>query len=66
LKPRVVEHDLVPNVVGMGLKDALFLLEEREMRVSVRGRGRVVSQSISPGARVTPNGNISLELKIEN
>ena len=66
LKPREMDNSLVPNVVGMGLKDALFLLEEREMRVSVRGRGRVASQSISPGSRITPNGSITLELRVEN
>jgi cell division protein FtsI (penicillin-binding protein 3) len=63
LKPREMDKNLVPNVVGMGLKDALYLLEERELRVSVRGRGRVISQSITPGTKVLPNGNIILEMR---
>ena len=57
---RAMDENLVPNVVGMGLRDALFLLEQRGMRVSVRGRGRVVSQSVAPGSRVAPNGSIAL------
>ena len=60
---RTMDKNLVPNVVDMGLKDALYLLEERGLRVSVRGRGRVVSQSVTPGSKVTPNGGIVLEMK---
>jgi cell division protein FtsI (penicillin-binding protein 3) len=62
LKKRAMDKNLVPNVVGMGLKDALYLLEERALRVSVRGRGRVVSQSITPGSRISVNGSIVLEM----
>jgi cell division protein FtsI (penicillin-binding protein 3) len=57
---RQMESDRVPNVIDMGLKDALFLLEERGLQVSVRGRGRVVSQSIAAGNRITPGGRITL------
>jgi cell division protein FtsI (penicillin-binding protein 3) len=62
LKPREMDKNLVPNVTGMGLKDALYLLEERGLRVSPRGRGRVVSQSVAAGSKVLPNGSIVLEL----
>ncbi len=62
LKKRTIDKSLVPNVVDMGLKDALYLLEERGLRVSVRGRGRVVSQSITAGSKVSPNGSITLEM----
>jgi len=60
LTQRTMDISLVPNVVDMGLKDALYLLEERGLRVSVRGRGRVISQSITPGNRISPNGSITL------
>jgi cell division protein FtsI (penicillin-binding protein 3) len=62
LKKRVMDRNLVPNVVDMGLKDALYLLEERGLRVSVRGRGRVVSQSLPPGSKVSPGGSIILKM----
>ncbi len=62
LKKRTIDKNLVPNVTDMGLKDALFLLEERGLRVSVRGRGRVISQSITPGSKASPGSIISLEM----
>jgi len=64
LKQRTMDKSLVPNVVDMGLKDALYLLEERGLRVSVRGRGRVISQSLTPGSKVSPNGSITLEMNM--
>ena len=63
LKKREMDKGLVPNVIGMGMKDALYLLEERGLKVAVRGRGRVVSQSVTAGSKVTPNGSIVLEMK---
>ncbi len=42
---------VVPNVVGMGLRDALYLMENRGCKVDVVGVGKVVRQSILPGTR---------------
>lgn len=53
---------LVPNVVGMGLKDALYLLEKTGMRVAVTGYGAVKNQSITPGQAAVPGGRIELTL----
>ena len=39
----------VPNVIGMGARDAVYLLEHRGIRVVLRGRGRVTEQSIPAG-----------------
>ena len=47
------DDQTMPNVVGMGLKDALFLLESRGLRVSFSGRGSVRYQSIAPGTRIS-------------
>ncbi len=50
---RPVEDKKVPNVIGMGLRDALFLLENKGLRVQFSGGyGKVVTQSITPGTRV--------------
>ena len=46
----------VPNVVGMTLKDAIFLLESRGLKVSFKGKGRVKYQNIPPG-KLTKNFN---------
>ena len=62
LKKREMDKSLVPNVVDMGLKDALYLLEERGLQVAVRGRGRVVSQSLTPGSKAIANSTISLDM----
>ena len=54
----------VPNVVGMGLIDALYLLENCGLVVDVVGHGKVVKQSISAGALVAKSGKrIKIELK---
>lgn len=55
--------NLVPNVRGMGLLDAMYILEKRGMVVKSEGYGTVVSQSIRPGTRSAPGGLIELKLK---
>jgi cell division protein FtsI (penicillin-binding protein 3) len=59
---RIVQQNLVPNVVDMGLRDAMFLLENAGLRVVVKGRGKVVGQSISPGVKVKQGETIILEM----
>ena len=48
---RNVSDKSVPSVVGMGLKDAIYLLENRGCRVKVSGVGKVRQQSLAPGTR---------------
>lgn len=57
-----VQEDVVPNVVGMGLRDALFLLENRGIQVSVVGVGKVKSQSVKPGRNAQSVPTITLVL----
>ncbi|UZD21077.1 penicillin-binding transpeptidase domain-containing protein [Algoriphagus halophytocola] len=52
----------VPDVSGMSLRDALFILENKGLKVNYSGKGRVKNQSISPGAELTPNATINLVL----
>ncbi len=52
----------VPNVVGMGLKDALFLLENRGLVVVVNGSGKVRSQSVEAGSEVIKGTKIQINL----
>ncbi|MCB0640070.1 MAG: transpeptidase family protein, partial [Phaeodactylibacter sp.] len=49
LNRRTIVRDRVPNVVGMGLRDALYILENMGLKVEVSGFGKVVRQSIIPG-----------------
>ena len=39
----------MPNVHGMGARDAVYLVESRGVKVRLVGRGKVVKQSIEPG-----------------
>ncbi|SFO17226.1 cell division protein FtsI (penicillin-binding protein 3) [Chitinophaga sp. YR627] len=52
----------VPDVTGMGLKDALYLLENAGMRVIVKGAGKVTNQSIPGGSLLERNQTIVIEL----
>ncbi len=55
---------LMPNVVGMPLRDAIYLIENNGMRVSYSGMGKVVRQSLPPGAKVIHGGTVNLELRL--
>jgi cell division protein FtsI (penicillin-binding protein 3) len=59
---RSVQDDVVPNVVGMGLKDALYLLENRRLKVKVVGVGKVKSQSVKAGKSIKSVQTITLVL----
>jgi len=62
MENRSIGTDKVPNVIGMGLRDALYALENRKLKVQVNGFGKVVSQSLPPGA--TAKGrNIRINLR---
>ncbi len=53
---------VTPNVVGMGLKDAVYLLENMGLKVTATGRGRVMNQSLVGGTTFNKNQNIALIL----
>lgn len=56
-------ENLVPDATGMGLRDALYLLENAGLKVQVKGKGRVIRQSIMPGTRIRKGDVIELELR---
>ncbi|GAB1360668.1 hypothetical protein MASR1M31_24910 [Porphyromonadaceae bacterium] len=62
LSPVKLIDNLIPNVVGMGAKDAVYLLESRGLRVGLSGRGKVTQQSITPGSRLSRGQYIALTL----
>ncbi len=62
LQQTETENAVVPNVSGMSLRDALYLLENKGLKVNFNGKGKVISQSISPGTLLTPNATIDLVL----
>ena len=64
ISQRDVTEGVVPNVVGMGLDDALYLLERSGLAVDVVGYGKVTKQSIAPKTLVAnTNKRIKIELR---
>lgn len=55
-------YEYMPDVRGMTLRDAIFLLENRGLRVRYRGSGRVSVQSQPPGRKVIKGSSIVLQL----
>lgn len=62
MQRRAITENLVPNVKGMSAQDAVFILENAGLKVSLKGRGSIKSQSLSPGLKVSPGQQIILEL----
>ena len=52
----------VPNVIGMGAKDAVYLLENAGLKVQLSGMGKVKSQSIQAGNTLHKGKTIHLRL----
>lgn len=53
----------VPDVVGMGAKDAVYLLESKGWRVHLSGVGRVRHQSLAAGTHAAKGATIGLQLR---
>ena len=58
-----VNEGFVPDVSGMGLKDALYVTGNSGLKALVRGSGKVIRQSIEAGTRVQKGFPIVLELE---
>jgi len=57
-----MSQNTIPDVTGMGLRDAIYLLESRGLKVGYKGYGRITSQSIKPGNSIIPGSIIQLTL----
>jgi cell division protein FtsI (penicillin-binding protein 3) len=62
IAPRYISRDLVPNVVGMGLRDALYVLENLGLKVTFEGAGKIVRQSLKGGTKIKGQ-KINLKLR---
>lgn len=63
LVAKETKEKLIPNVIGMGAKDALYLMRKAGLKPSISGHGRVVSQSIRAGEKAVRGTCILLTLK---
>ena len=62
LNERKINETLIPNVKGMALEDAVYILENLGLQVSVEGRGVIRQQSIVPGEKLIKGSKILLKL----
>jgi len=62
IQPVLVSAGKMPDVRGMGAKDALYILERKGVKVNIQGLGRVKKQSVSPGTPLRKYQNIQLQL----
>lgn len=56
-------YNQIPDVIGMGARDAVYLVESRGVKVKMEGRGKVVEQSLPPG-HIIGKGEV-IRLKLE-
>ena len=61
-KAALTKGNVVPDVRGYGLRDALFRLEKLGLKVKVRGIGRVTQQNMQPGYQFKTGEQIELTL----
>ena len=63
LTPKEIGEKKVPRVIGMGAKDAVYLLESLGLRVHLSGMGKVRNQSIPAGNTLVKGKTIQLRLQ---
>lgn len=61
-KEAKLEVGVVPNVVGMGLIDAIYVMENAGYKTKVTGKGKVMKQSVAPGDKLKIGAGVTLEL----
>lgn len=62
VKPLEFSGKIMPDLLGMGARDAVYLLESAGIRVKVIGKGKVKKQSISPGIAIKRGAACVIEL----
>ena len=64
LRPLIMEDGVIPDIRGMSLRDALYLLENSGWHVKYSGSGRVTKQSPAGGSRLKSGATVYIELDI--
>lgn len=62
VKGKAIPENEMPSLVGMGLKDALQLAENRGLMVRIQGRGKVMNQSIPAGDKIIKGQLLRIQL----
>ncbi len=58
----ILDQNMIPELYGMGIRDAIYLLENRGIHVQYEGVGRIKSQSIHSGQPIIRGTTIHLTL----
>ncbi|HBG58701.1 MAG TPA: hypothetical protein DDX07_11890 [Porphyromonadaceae bacterium] len=62
-KAMALHNSMIPDVRGMGARDAVYLLEKMGLRINLTGAGKVVSQSFPPGQKLVKGTTITITLQ---
>lgn len=62
-KEKIYGKSRIPSVIGMGARDAVYLLESRGVKVTLVGRGKVISQNLEAGHQIQKRELCRLVLK---
>ena len=62
-KVPMTPEGIMPDVMGMGARDAVYLLESRGLKVIIKGRGKVYQQSIAYGKPYRRGTRVTLEME---
>lgn len=63
LSGRVMEEGKMPNLIGMGARDAVYALQSMGLHASINGAGKVSKQNVEPGIEVKKGTLIGLTLE---
>ena len=63
LNPQQITNNTIPNVIGMGAKDAVYALENNGLQVNLLGNGEVYSQSVNAGETAFRGQKITIQLR---
>lgn len=62
-REKVYGSKYIPDVTGMGARDAVYMIESRGVRVKIQGRGKVVGQSLPAGHNIKKGDVCVLQLR---
>lgn len=62
MRKLTVREGMMPYVIGMGARDAVYALESCGLRVKLAGHGRVISQSVVSGQAITRGQTVTIIL----
>ncbi len=60
-----IDAKIMPDLIGMGPRDACYLLEKMHLRVKLNGTGKVIAQSLPYGSEIKANQVVVLTLGVK-